>query len=114
MAKGKPMVATKTFFITGISSGLGRSLATEALAVGHRVVGTVCSEAARAEFEPMAPGLSFGRMLHVTDYARVPAVVAETEAQIGPIDVPVNNADESRQLFLDPRRFLRNLLAGSI
>jgi NAD(P)-dependent dehydrogenase (short-subunit alcohol dehydrogenase family) len=31
----------RTFLITGVSSGLGRALATEALAVGHRVVGTV-------------------------------------------------------------------------
>jgi NAD(P)-dependent dehydrogenase (short-subunit alcohol dehydrogenase family) len=83
---------TKTFFITGVSSGLGRALATEALAVGHRVVGTVRSEAARTEFEALAPGRSFGRVLEVTDDAAVPAVVAQVEARIGPIDVLVNNA----------------------
>lgn len=82
----------RTFFITGVSSGLGRALATEALAVGHRVVGTVRSEAARAEFEALAPGRSFGRVLEVTDDAAVLAVVAEVEARIGPIDVLVNNA----------------------
>jgi NAD(P)-dependent dehydrogenase (short-subunit alcohol dehydrogenase family) len=54
-------MVTKTFFITGVSSGLGRALATEALAVGHRVVGTVRSEAARTEFEALVPGRSFGR-----------------------------------------------------
>jgi NAD(P)-dependent dehydrogenase (short-subunit alcohol dehydrogenase family) len=83
---------TRTFFITGVSSGLGRALATEALAAGHRVVGTVRSEAARAEFEALAPGQSFGRVLEVTDDAAVLAVVAEVEARIGPIDVLVNNA----------------------
>jgi NAD(P)-dependent dehydrogenase (short-subunit alcohol dehydrogenase family) len=85
------MVA-KTFFITGASSGLGRALATEALAVGHRVVGTARSETARTEFEALAPGRSFGRVLEVTDDAAVLAVVAEVEARIGPIDVLVNNA----------------------
>ena len=83
---------TRTFFITGVSSGLGRALATEALAVGHRVVGTVRSEAARTEFEALVPGRSFGRVLEVTDDAAVLAVVAEVEARIGPIDVLVNNA----------------------
>jgi NAD(P)-dependent dehydrogenase (short-subunit alcohol dehydrogenase family) len=82
----------RTFFITGVSSGLGRALATEALTVGHRVVGTVRSEAARTEFEALAPGRSFGGVLEVTDDAAVLAVVAQVEAQIGPIDVLVNNA----------------------
>jgi NAD(P)-dependent dehydrogenase (short-subunit alcohol dehydrogenase family) len=46
------MISTaKTIFITGVSSGLGRALATEALAAGYRVVGTVRSAAAAAEFE---------------------------------------------------------------
>jgi NAD(P)-dependent dehydrogenase (short-subunit alcohol dehydrogenase family) len=85
-------MVTKTFFITGVSSGLGRALATEALAVGHRVVGTVRSEVARTEFEAFAPGRSFGRVLEVTDDVAVPAVVAEVEAKIGDIDVLVNNA----------------------
>jgi NAD(P)-dependent dehydrogenase (short-subunit alcohol dehydrogenase family) len=82
----------KTFFITGVSSGLGRALATEALAVGHRVVGTVRSEAARTEFEALAPGRSFGYVLEVKDDVAVLAVVAQVEARIGPIDVLVNNA----------------------
>jgi NAD(P)-dependent dehydrogenase (short-subunit alcohol dehydrogenase family) len=90
LLKGQSLM--RTFFITGVSSGLGRALATEALAVGHRVVGTVRSEAARAEFEALAPGRSFGRVLEVTDDAAVLAVVAEVEARIGPIDVLVNNA----------------------
>jgi hypothetical protein len=47
LLKGQSLM--RTFFIAGVSSGLGRALATEALAAGHRVVGTVRSEAARAE-----------------------------------------------------------------
>lgn len=37
------MSAAKTLFITGVSSGFGQALAKEALAQGHRVIGTVRS-----------------------------------------------------------------------
>ncbi|MDM0032022.1 oxidoreductase [Variovorax sp. J22P271] len=84
--------APKTWFITGVSSGFGRALAQEALAAGHRVVGTLRSEAARAEFDALQPGRSFGRLLDVTHDVDVPRVVAEVEATVGAIDVLVNNA----------------------
>ena len=82
----------KMFFITGISTGLGRALAEEAIAAGHRVVGTVRNEAARTEFERMKPGESFARLLDVTDGDAVEDIIAGVEAGIGPIDVLVNNA----------------------
>jgi NAD(P)-dependent dehydrogenase (short-subunit alcohol dehydrogenase family) len=82
----------RTWFITGVSSGFGRALAQEALAAGHRVVGTLRNEAARAEFDALQPGRSFGRLLDVTHEAEVPRVVAEVEATVGAIDVLVNNA----------------------
>jgi NAD(P)-dependent dehydrogenase (short-subunit alcohol dehydrogenase family) len=82
----------KTFFITGVSSGFGLALSEEALAAGHRVVGTVRNEAARADFDRLENGRSFAKLLDVTDYAAVPRVVAEIEAEIGGIDVLVNNA----------------------
>ncbi len=84
--------ASRTWFITGVSSGFGRALAAEALAAGHRVVGTLRSEAARAEFDALQPGRSFGRLLDVTDNDAVARVVAEVEASVGAIDVVVNNA----------------------
>ena len=87
-----PFSSPRTWFITGVSSGFGRALAQEALAAGHRVVGTLRNEAARAEFDAMQPGRSFGRLLDVTHEAEVPRVVAEVEASVGPIDVLVNNA----------------------
>ncbi|MDM0009159.1 oxidoreductase [Variovorax sp. J22G73] len=82
----------RTWFITGVSSGFGRALAQEALAAGHRVVGTLRNEAARAAFDALQPGRSFGRLLDVTHGAEVLRVVAEVEATVGPIDVLVNNA----------------------
>jgi NAD(P)-dependent dehydrogenase (short-subunit alcohol dehydrogenase family) len=86
------MTAPKTFFITGVSSGFGQALAAEALAAGHRVVGTLRNEAARAEFDALSPGRSFGVLLDVTDTAAIAPAVGKVEARIGPIDVLVNNA----------------------
>ncbi|MFM0022856.1 oxidoreductase [Paraburkholderia azotifigens] len=86
------MSSFKTLLITGVSSGFGRALAEEALAAGHRVVGTVRSEQARNAFEALAPGKSVGRVLDVTDFEAIDGVVAEIEATVGPIDVLVNNA----------------------
>lgn len=83
---------TKTFLITGVSSGLGRALAEEALAAGHRVVGTVRTEASRLDFDQLQPAQSFGKLLDVTDDDAIPQLVAQIEAEIGAIDVLVNNA----------------------
>ena len=84
--------AAKLFFITGVSTGLGRAIAEAALADGHRVVGTLRDEKARAEFDRLSPGRSFGRLLDVTDIPAIAPVVAEIEAKIGAVDVLVNNA----------------------
>ncbi|WMY09752.1 oxidoreductase [Paraburkholderia phenoliruptrix] len=86
------MASGKTLLITGASSGFGRALAQEALAAGHRVVGTVRSEAACAELEALAPGSAFGRLLDVTEFDRIDGVVADIEARVGAVDVLVNNA----------------------
>jgi NAD(P)-dependent dehydrogenase (short-subunit alcohol dehydrogenase family) len=83
---------TKTFLITGVSSGFGRAFATAAAAQGHRIVGTIRTEAARAEFEAIAPGLTTAIILDVTDFAAIDPAVAAVEREIGAIDVLVNNA----------------------
>ncbi len=44
------MVLAKTILITGVSSGFGQALAREALALGHRVIGTVRTREARRVF----------------------------------------------------------------
>lgn len=82
----------KTFFITGVSSGFGRSLAAEALAAGHRVVGTVRNAAAATTFIGLHERRAFAKILDVTDHAAVASAVADVEANIGAIDVLVNNA----------------------
>jgi NAD(P)-dependent dehydrogenase (short-subunit alcohol dehydrogenase family) len=90
MAQGR--TKTKTFLITGVSSGLGRALAEAALAAGHRVVGTVRDAAHREPFEKLAPERAFARLLDVTATAAIAPLVGSIEAERGPIDVLVNNA----------------------
>ncbi|WP_079228813.1 oxidoreductase [Pseudomonas putida] len=86
------MNAEKTLFITGVSSGFGLALAREALAQGHRVIGTVRSESARADFAALSPGRGHGVVLDVTRFDAIDAVIAEVEQRHGPVDVLVNNA----------------------
>ncbi|KAB0639779.1 short-chain dehydrogenase [Burkholderia stagnalis] len=86
------MASSKILLITGVSSGFGRALAQEALAVGYTVVGTVRSEQARREFEALHAYGAVGRVLDVTDFDAIDGVVSDIEASVGPIDVLVNNA----------------------
>ena len=84
--------ATKTFLITGVSSGLGRAFAEAALGAGHTVVGTVRTAADADAFASVAPGRALARQLDVTDDDAVFAAVNEIEATVGPIDVAIANA----------------------
>jgi NAD(P)-dependent dehydrogenase (short-subunit alcohol dehydrogenase family) len=85
------MASGKLMLITGVSSGFGRALAQEALAAGHTVVGTVRSAQAAQDFDALS-AQAFARVLDVTDFDRIDGVVAEIEANVGPVDVLVNNA----------------------
>ncbi|WP_175925432.1 oxidoreductase [Burkholderia cepacia] len=85
------MASANLMLITGVSSGFGRALAQEALAAGHTVVGTVRSAQAARAFEALS-ARAFARVLDVTDFDRIDGVVAEIEANVGPVDVLVNNA----------------------
>lgn len=86
------MESSKILLITGVSSGFGRALAQEALAAGHKVVGTVRSVEAKREFESLSANAAFARVLDVTDFDAINGVVEEIEASVGPVDVLVNNA----------------------
>jgi NAD(P)-dependent dehydrogenase (short-subunit alcohol dehydrogenase family) len=82
----------KTILITGVSSGLGRVMAEEALHRGHRVIGTVRQEEQRQAFQALTPDRAIGRLLDVTDTAAAQRTVREIEADLGGIDVLINNA----------------------
>jgi len=95
------MSVPKTFLITGVSSGLGRAFAEGALAAGHRVIGTVRNQAAVDDFTGLAPDRSFGVVLDVTDFDRIPDVVSAVERVAGPVDVLVNNAGYGHEGILE-------------
>ncbi|PWI19370.1 short-chain dehydrogenase/reductase [Streptomyces sp. Act143] len=83
---------SRTFLITGVSSGLGRAFAQAALDAGHLVVGTVRGPEQADAFEALAPGRAVARLLDVTDDRAVTAVVEDIERTVGAIDVLISNA----------------------
>ncbi|EOH6075724.1 oxidoreductase [Burkholderia cenocepacia] len=86
------MASGNIMLITGVSSGFGRALAQEALAAGHTVVGTVRGAQAARDFEALSAQAAVARVLDVTEFERIDGVVADIEANVGPVDVLVNNA----------------------
>lgn len=95
------MSSRKTLFITGVSSGFGHALAEEALAAGHRVIGTVRSEEALRAFKSLSADSAHGVILDVTDFARIDSVIQDVEATHGPVDVLVNNAGYGHEGILE-------------
>ncbi|AWO81673.1 oxidoreductase [Serratia marcescens] len=95
------MASAKTILITGVSSGFGQALAREALAVGHRVIGTVRNSEALQAFGALDTQRAFGYLLDVTDVERIDEVVGEIESAVGPIDVLVNNAGYGHEGVLE-------------
>jgi len=85
-------MSSKTFFITGVSSGFGLALSREALFAGHRVIGTVRNDEARHAFEALHEDRAHAVLLDVTDIEAIPGAVADAESRFGPVDVLVNNA----------------------
>jgi NAD(P)-dependent dehydrogenase (short-subunit alcohol dehydrogenase family) len=82
----------KRWIVTGVSSGLGRSIAEAALRRGHAVAGTLRDEGQFADFEALAPGRAIAVRMDVTDDAGVAAAMADAISRLGGLDVLVNNA----------------------
>jgi NAD(P)-dependent dehydrogenase (short-subunit alcohol dehydrogenase family) len=79
------------WFITGVSSGLGRALAKAVLADGGVVTGTVRRDADRTAFEALGDQAT-GVIMDVADAVAVRRAVEAAEVRMGAIDVLVNNA----------------------
>jgi NAD(P)-dependent dehydrogenase (short-subunit alcohol dehydrogenase family) len=80
------------WFITGVSSGLGRALAQTVLGRGDIVVGTVRSASSEAAFTALAPGRAHAVWLDITDEEAVRQAIDAAETLTGGLDVVVNNA----------------------
>ncbi|MBB5609853.1 MULTISPECIES: oxidoreductase [unclassified Janthinobacterium] len=83
---------SRTWLITGVSSGLGLAFARAALAAGHTVIGTVRQDSDGAQFEKLGAGRAHALLLDISDLAAIGPALAQAEQALGPIDVLVNNA----------------------
>ncbi|GBR71612.1 short chain dehydrogenase [Gluconobacter kanchanaburiensis NBRC 103587] len=90
----------KTFFITGANSGFGLAIAQAALEAGHRVIGTVRSQTARVSLLERLPDVRVV-LCDVTEFDRIPAIVAQAEEDHGPVDVLINNAGYGHEGVLE-------------
>lgn len=83
---------TRTWLITGVSSGFGRQLTEQLLGRGDRVVGTVRRPDAVADLIDTHPGTFAVQRLDLTDPDRIRPVVDDAHAHFGRLDVVVSNA----------------------
>jgi NAD(P)-dependent dehydrogenase (short-subunit alcohol dehydrogenase family) len=82
----------KTVLVTGGTGGIGRSIAERFVAEGARVV---VADVSREKAEEVAAALgnaAVGFGVDVTNNPSICALVADTVARQGPIDVLINNA----------------------
>jgi NAD(P)-dependent dehydrogenase (short-subunit alcohol dehydrogenase family) len=86
------VTTSRTWFITGASTGFGRLLAEEVLKEGGKVVATARKLDKVADLEQKYPGKAKVFALDVTDPAQILSIVAQTLTTFGPVDVLVNNA----------------------
>ncbi len=80
---------TKTAWITGSSSGIGRALAKRLVADGYQVAVSARNAGSLAELAAEHPGRIFAYPLDVTDHEAVRQVVDAVTAAHGPIDLAV-------------------------
>ncbi|MDB5971146.1 MAG: short chain dehydrogenase [Hydrocarboniphaga sp.] len=95
------MRKSKIYFITGVSSGFGRAIATAVLNAGHKVVGTVRNEAAQRKFQSLNPSLATAFIHDVTHFDATDALAKSVESTIGPVDVLINNAGYGHEGILE-------------
>ncbi len=83
---------TRTWLITGSSSGFGHALALAALSPGDNVVATARRPDTLESLARQAPARSLILGLDVTDRDQIKAAIASATERFGGVDVLVNNA----------------------
>jgi NAD(P)-dependent dehydrogenase (short-subunit alcohol dehydrogenase family) len=83
---------TKHWFITGVSTGFGKHLAELALAQGDKVAATFRQQQQADDFTQKAGANGIGLVADVANEAAVKQAVAAAIANLGHLDVVVNNA----------------------
>jgi len=82
----------KVWFITGVSSGLGKQLAKEVLEQGQIVIGTFRKQEQIDAFERESPENAFGVLIDLASTQMIEDGVKTAFDKFGKIDVVVNNA----------------------
>lgn len=85
-------MTSRTWLITGVSSGFGRELATQLLDRGEVVVGTVRRPDSVAGLVQKYPGTFHRELLDVTDADAIRDLVDRSFVSLGRVDVVVSNA----------------------
>jgi len=89
---GASMTATRTWFVTGSSAGLGRALVTELLGRGEAVAATARDPATLTSLRSPSGQRPWTAELDVTSADQIRQVVADAVAALGRIDVAISNA----------------------
>jgi 3-oxoacyl-[acyl-carrier protein] reductase len=87
-----PMTTKRTVLVTGGNRGIGRAIAEEFVAAGHRVAVTARSGE--------GPAGTLTVRADVTDAASLDTAFTEVEAAFGPIEVVVANAGITKDMLL--------------
>lgn len=83
---------SRTWLVTGCSSGLGRAIAEEVLLAGDKVVVTARRRETVEDIAAEHPGRALALSLDVTDQASIDKAAEAAQEWSGGIDVLVNNA----------------------
>jgi NAD(P)-dependent dehydrogenase (short-subunit alcohol dehydrogenase family) len=86
---------SKVWFVTGTSSGFGRSIVEEVIARGDRVVATARDPKSLDDLVAQAPDRVHAVRLDVTKPAEIRSAVESAMQRFGAVDVVVNNAGYS-------------------
>ncbi|MEO9891059.1 oxidoreductase [Aurantibacter sp.] len=82
----------KNWFITGISSGLGKALAESVIEKGDFVIGTFRNKSQVEDFNTKHKAKAHSILLDITNEKNIETCVSQLISQFGKIDVLVNNA----------------------
>ena len=96
------MTDSQVWFLTGSSSGFGRSLAVHILAAGHRLIATARNTASLSDLVTQYPDTCRAMALDITNPVQIKEVVQQAASVWGKLDVVVNNAGNLRDAAYNP------------